>query len=186
MAKHNFSIKSREIIVSKEQSITLAQLSAVTSHDDGRVIEGILTKRDIQVATNGFIFLAIKSPDALPTDIQGVNVIDTEGRIAKIEADPRARSFPDVTAIFPTAEPILELAINPRWLIQMLNVVKNNRFVLMRFFGDKLPIEIIGRNDFAENENNVFAVIMPTFKDNATGRPEWLRELEPKKEAPND
>lgn len=176
--------KHSEMIVTKEQVKTINKLNKITSEDSGRSIEGMFTKGNVQIASNGWSILAIKSENPMSDELQGLKVIDTEGRIVLHKDYPGEMSFPNIFPILPIGNPVFEIRVDPRWLIPLLNAVEDGYHgVTLRFFGDKKPFEIIGHQG---NEEKGYALLMPMFQDGIVTRPEWLDILKPDSKKENE
>lgn len=163
----------KEVILDKDQADKIKSLNKVAYPNQGRSIQGIFTKGNIQFATDGYTVLAINSDNNLPECIQGNKVIDMDGRIALYkEYDNPNVPYPSVVPCFPSSEPAFQISVNPNFLINALEAMKSTRVTII-FYAKTKPIEIISK------DGNTCAVVMPMYHDGEQVRPEWVKELHP-------
>jgi hypothetical protein len=178
--KHIFGKRKQEIIVTKAQSKTLRRMTSATSYNDQRDSDGVLTSGSVQIATNGFMALAIKSDAPFPEEIQGLNVIETEGRICAYEKVESALLFPDFRKFIPTQDPVFEIMVDPRLLTTLLRAAEETQSVRLRFYGEREQFEIIGDHDDEHDSSNIYAVLMPMVSNHHNDAlPKWLDDIAP-------
>lgn len=162
------------MLVDKEQAKTIAQVNAHTMDGSGRQTDGIFTKGSVQAATNGYELLVKRSDTPFPDEIQGVSIIDVEGRIIiHRDYDGKFDHFPDLTSVMPRKKPTFRISVDQLRLINLLSAMKDTHQVELVFYSDKEPFEIIA------SDNKSYALLMPMFRDVPLSRPDWVETIKP-------
>lgn len=150
---------------SRHESKLLAWLLKAASTDDARpVLEDIHVNDNSIVATDGWRMHWV--------DKEGVSafaeVSDKTMNLGKIRAgenliEPEEHddfNYPDCKSLIPTREPVFEVAINPKFLVDALQGL--DTAVVLRFFGTTGPFEVMGKIASKDaDDTNVYALIMP-------------------------
>jgi hypothetical protein len=117
---------------------------------------------------------------SLPTDnpglADGLYTLTTTAEKAILDIDPEETlSYPQYQQILPAGEPVLEIAVNPQYLIDALQGCDKTRAIRMVFYGGTIPLEVYGHSpeDKVSGESiEVYSLIMPMYLDD-NNKPTW-------------
>jgi hypothetical protein len=155
--------------LNRHMSNVVRWLQSAASQDDARQILTGIRCNDYSVACDGLRIHAV--PDKIVEHEDGETQVLNFGKIRAGEniveperVDTRA-TYPNVEAIYPTGEPVMEIAIDPRILIECIKGFPKGKPALLRFYGDNNPFEVFGKIETGKEEyTDAYAVIMPMHK----------------------
>jgi len=151
--------------LTKFQSKLAKWLQLAASDDPARgILRGINVQDTYSVTADGYRMHAINQP-----------ILDKQGTfdLGKVRAgenivEPQEveGKYPDAISLVPAEEPVFEIAVDPTLLIDALKGMPKYKPVRLRFFGDRQPMEVMGkvepsRNDTEDEPVYVYALIMP-------------------------
>ena len=171
------------IRINKHESKVLKWLQSAASKDtDREAINGINSNGNY-AAVDGWRLHAVpgnNEPDLpqgmlvqLPEGTRQYGKIPADGLIEVPEAMPY--EFPDYSQIIPKVEPgqdrdnpIMEIAVNPQFLIDALKgfLKSSPETCYIRVHGPNKPIEIMGKIETKDGCTPAYALVMPMHIDN--------------------
>ena len=163
------------IKINKHNSKVLKWLQSAASKSDYRLaLMGINVDENL-TAVDGHRVHITQTTDIveLPKGLRDYGKIPASGIIEEPEAiDDK---FPDVMQIVPREEPVFEIAVKPRFLIDALKgfLFKPDSFIVFKFYGADKPMEILGNVETEDNSTPGYALIMPVDLDIAKQEIDW-------------
>ena len=136
-------------------------LSCSTDKDGQEFLRGVDTIGDVQISSDGFCVLAIKSEKEHQAEFQGNNLYEVNGKVI-VYQENTGSVFDSVSRVFPKKPPIFTITISPKLLIQVLRNFDLDGYtgVEFHFWDEKSPFEMAGFEAGSEN-SKVYALIMP-------------------------
>lgn len=146
----------------KHESALIRWVQKAQSKDSARqVLTGMLVKNGNIVACDGYRIHATPTPSPL-VDTDGVyqGKVPAGDFIAELD-EILDVTYPDYAAIMPEGEPVFQINVDPKFLAEALSGFSKN--VQLRFFGEKQPMEVGGKN---KDDKPCYVVLMPMHKLN--------------------
>ena len=162
------------IRITKHSSKVLKWIQSAISKDKNRpALQGINKNEDFASADGWRVHMA-SGLDGFPEGLYEYGKIPAEGIIE--EPELIEGSFPDILQIIPRKEPVFEIAVNPKFLIDALKgLLLRDSMVILRFYADNEPIEVLGNIETKDESTPGYALVMPidlnTAKQDITWKP---------------
>ena len=150
------------IRINKHDSKVLKWLQSAASKDTESILAGINSNGN-NAACDGWRLHIVP-----PTDL--VELPDGTRQYGKIPADglvelPDAQegTYPEYNQIIPQGEPVLEIGVNPQFLIDALKgfLKSDPEMVRLRFHDTNKPMELFGKIETKDGTTPGYALIMP-------------------------
>ena len=168
--------KMNTIKINKHNSKVLKWLQSAASKDKNRpVLTGINIDKNYSrfwaVTADGWRLHIVPKDELeeLPEGLRDYGKIPASGIIE--EPDIIDGTFPDVLQIIPRKEPVLEIAVNSKFLIDTLKGLDS--MAILKFHGANEPMEILGNIKTTEGSTPAYAVIMPITLEMAKQEIDW-------------
>ena len=161
------------IRIDKHNSKILKWLQSASSKDKDRpVLHGINKDKDLASADGWRVHIVEGESIELPEGLRDYGKIPTEGIIE--EPEIIEGSFPDILQILPRKEPVFEIAVNAKFLIDALKgLLSQESSVIFRFHSHDEPIEILGNIETKDESTPGYALIMPMALDIVKQDVDW-------------
>jgi len=153
------------------QSQLTKWLQLAASNDPARgILRGINVQDTYSVTADGYRMHTINQPILENTGTFDLGKVRAGENI--IEPQEIEGKYPDIISLVPAKEPVFEIAVDPALLVDALKGMPKYKPVRLRFFGDREPIEVMGkvepsRNDMKNDPVYMYALIMPMHLDHA-------------------
>ena len=159
------------IKINKHNSKVLKWLQSAVSKDKNRpVLTGINANENLATA-DGWRLHIVHQDELieLPEGLRDYGKIPASGIIEV--PDVIEGQFPDVLQVIPRKEPVLEIAINSKFLIDTLKGLDS--MAILKFHGANEPMEVLGNIKTTEGSTPAYAVIMPITLEMAKQEIDW-------------
>lgn len=156
------------IKINRHDSKVLKWLQSAASKDQAREVLNGINVNGNYTAADGFR-LHVVDPSGLvelPEGTRDYGKIPASGLVEEPEAMPY--SFPEYQQIIPRSDPVFEISVNPKLLLEALKgFVYDDQPVLLRFHSATAPMEVLGKIETKDGETSAYAIIMPMHLDDA-------------------
>ncbi|KKL66495.1 hypothetical protein LCGC14_2144370 [marine sediment metagenome] len=155
----------------KEESAVIRWVQKALSKDSERPVLGsLLVQKESIVACDSHRLHAAQRPEALVDIDEGMYTgkVPAGQFIAELETEDNG-TYPRYQDRVPNGEPVFEIALDPKYLIEALSYFQTPG-IRFRFFGPDKPMEIIGKS---KSDGSMYVLLMPRRLTDADHDSHW-------------
>jgi len=162
----------------RDDNKTMKWLKKAVSKDAARLaLQAVNNENGHLEAVDGFRLHATNAIENFPEGLHGIDAVTGKTGNWIVQSLEKV-TFPDTSQIVPDKEPILEIGINPQYLIDALSGFDKGETVKLTFYSPNHPMEVSGEEKYA--------MIMPANLDQYNGdhwKPEKREEQDNEKKS---